>query len=204
MPIRAVIFDMDGTITRPYFDWPAMKRAMGLPLDRPILEALEALAPADRERCEAQLQAFEDEAAERSELNPGAREALAYLKRRGILTGILTRNSARSVARVLERHGLAFDTVVTRHCAPPKPAPDAIFLIAERLGRQGFPIPPAELVMVGDYEFDIIAGRRAGAHTVLVTNGQPNDFTTKADVDIETLADLPAAIERIETHCRPT
>jgi len=198
MPVRAVIFDMDGTITRPYFDWPRMKAAMGLPQDRPILESLEALAPDARRRCEAQLLAFEDEAADRSELNDGARDALAYLKRRRILTAILTRNSARSVARVLERHGLAFDTAVTRHCAPPKPAPDAVFLIAQRLGSADDPIPPERMVMVGDYEYDIIAGRRAGTHTILVTNGEPNDFATPADVEIATLADLPAAIEQIE------
>lgn len=193
MPIRAVVFDMDGTITKPFFDWPAMKRSMGLPTDRPILESLETLDAQARQRCEAQLEVFEDEAAERSQLNPGAREALAYLRQRGIKTAILTRNSARSVARVLALHGLSFDTVVTRHCAPPKPAPDAVFLIAERLG-----IRPAEMVVVGDYEFDIQSGRSAGAHTILLTNAEPNDFETRADVDIETLTDLPAAIERIE------
>ena len=198
MTVRLVIFDMDGTLTKPFFDWPAMKRCMGLPLDRPILESLEALTPADRERCERQLQVFEDEAADRSELNHGAREALAYLDARGILKAILTRNSARSVERVLARHDLAFDTSITRHCAPPKPDPTAVHMIAERLGAPGRPVPPDEIIMVGDYEFDILSGRRAGAHTILLTNGEPNDFATKADADITTLADLPAAIERIE------
>lgn len=200
--IRVVVFDMDGTITRPYFDWPAMKRAMGLPLDKPILEAMAELPPEERRRCEAQLQAFEDEAAERSQLNEGVHEALAYLRSRGILTAILTRNSVRSVRKVLAKHGLAFDTVVTRHCAPPKPAPDAIHLIAARLGTPQNPIPTDRMVMVGDYEFDIIAGRRAGAHTVLVTNGQPNDFTVRAEVEIATLRELPAAVETIERRYR--
>jgi HAD superfamily hydrolase (TIGR01509 family) len=198
MAIRAVIFDMDGTITRPFFDWAAMKAAMGLPPDRPILEAMDALAPDARVRCEAQLAAFEDQAAEQSELNPGAREALAHCTARGLKTALLTRNSARSVEIVLRRHGLRFDTAVTRHCAPPKPAPDALYLIARRLGAPGPPLSTADLVMVGDFDFDILTGRRAGARTILVTNGQPHAFPTRPDLEIATLLDFPAALERLE------
>ena len=35
----AVIFDLDGTITRPFLDFDAIRREMGLPHGLPILEA---------------------------------------------------------------------------------------------------------------------------------------------------------------------
>jgi len=42
MPIKAVIFDLDGTITRPYFDFDAIREEMGLDRNSgPVLEAME-------------------------------------------------------------------------------------------------------------------------------------------------------------------
>ena len=60
------------------------------------------------------------------------------------------------------------------------------------------PLDPAEMVMVGDFEFDILSGRRAGCRTILVTNGVPNDFPTRPDAVIETLHELPTAIAALE------
>lgn len=48
MAIEAVIFDLDGTITQPYFDFDAMREEIGLAKDSgPILESMEkrTLAP---------------------------------------------------------------------------------------------------------------------------------------------------------------
>jgi len=43
MPIKAVIFDLDGTITQPYFDFDAIREEIGLPRDSgPILEIIES------------------------------------------------------------------------------------------------------------------------------------------------------------------
>ena len=42
MPIRAVIFDLDGTITQPFFDFDAIREEMGLNKDSgPVLEQME-------------------------------------------------------------------------------------------------------------------------------------------------------------------
>src|SRR5690606_28190000 len=86
---------------------------------------------------------------------------------RGCRLGILTRN-ARELAHVtLEAIGLAdcfaVEHILGRDEAEPKPSPDGLLKIA-----QAWDVAPSELVMVGDYRFDLDCGRAAGARTVLV------------------------------------
>lgn len=86
---------------------------------------------------------------------------------RGCRLGILTRN-ARELAHVtLEAIGLAdcfpVEHILGRDEAAPKPSPDGLLKIASAWG-----VTPSELVMVGDYRFDLDCGRAAGARTVLV------------------------------------
>lgn len=172
MTYRLVIFDMDGTLTRPYLDFPRIREALGLP--EPLLESLQALPEGPgRDRAFALLAGFEAEAALASELNPGAREILDFLPRRGIASALVTRNSRASVRTVLEKHSLRFDTVVTREDAPAKPRPEPLWLICERLN-----VPPAQALMVGDHAMDVLAGRNAGMRAALITNGE-----TPADLE---------------------
>jgi len=78
MPIRAVIFDLDGTITQPYFDFDAIREEIGLSRDAgPILEAMESMTPQQRQRSEVIRHAYEERAVTASTLNPGARDTLA-------------------------------------------------------------------------------------------------------------------------------
>lgn len=183
---RLVIFDMDGTITRPYLDFARIRSEIGLP--EPLLENMLALPEGEaRDRAFATLERFEDGAAEVSELNDGVREVLAFISSRDVPAGLVTRNSRRSAARILEKHGLTFDVVVTREEAPVKPRPEPLLLIADRLG-----IPPSETLMVGDFKFDVVAGRTAGMKTALLTNGKPPKFLPDAPPDhiFDRLADL--------------
>ena len=46
---RAVLFDMDGTLTEPMLDFPRIKAEMGIG-DRPILEALAEMSGPDARR----------------------------------------------------------------------------------------------------------------------------------------------------------
>ena len=49
MSIKAVIFDLDGTITKPYFDFDAIREEMGLDKNSgPVLEAMEKMTPSER------------------------------------------------------------------------------------------------------------------------------------------------------------
>ena len=71
--IKGVLFDFDGTLTRPgALDFPAIKRELGCPLDKPILEYLEVLPPAKKSMLEKILERREDEAAKTSVPNKGA------------------------------------------------------------------------------------------------------------------------------------
>jgi HAD superfamily hydrolase (TIGR01549 family) len=177
---------MDGTLTRPTLDFPAIRAAIGVP--EPLLENMLALPPGpDRERAFSLLEAFEDEAAELSQLNEGAKELLDFLEARGVPTGLVTRNSRRSVDRTLAKHRLSFSVVMTREDAPAKPRPEALWIILERLK-----VEPAHAIMVGDFKFDILAGRNAGTRTALLLNGARPAYLEELSPDhlLERLDDL--------------
>ena len=168
--IKGVLFDFDGTLTYPgTLDFPAIKREMNCPEDKPILEYLETQPPARRARLMKMLEFKEEEAAERSFSNIGAEKCLSVLKQKGLLLGIITRNSLKSVSRALKKFdGISledFSAVITRENSLPKPHPEGVYEAARRMG-----LLTSELMVVGDFRFDVMAGNRAGALTVLLTN----------------------------------
>jgi len=192
MRTRAVIFDLDGTITEPYLDFDKIRREIGMPPDAgPILEAMERMPPDDRRRAEDVLRRHEAEAAEASVLNDGAREVLQWLDEKGIRTAVLTRNSRVSVERVLTRHGLRFDAVRTREDGAIKPSPEPVRALCRELG-----VDPSETWVVGDYLFDVQSGRQAGAKTVLLwPKPERPVWHTQADHVVRHLVELRRLIE---------
>lgn len=188
-PGRAAIFDMDGTLTRPQFDFDAIRREIGLK-DEPILETLRTLPPAERARAEAILQGYETRFAAECELQPGAREAVVAARDAGFGTALMTRNTRASVGTFQARHGLQFDVVWTREDGPYKPSPEPVHRICDRLGAT-----PRRSWVIGDYLFDLQCGRAAGARTVLLlTDGRRPDWADQADVVIESLDELAAVL----------
>ncbi len=190
--IRAVLFDFDGTLTLPGgIDFAAIKRAIGCPADRPILEFIAAAPPRTARAARAVLERFEAEAARRAAPNAGAEALVAWLKRRRLRRGILTRNSLASVKTALANFARVrpsdFSVIVARdHVRRPKPDPEGVRQAARRMG-----VPPAALLVVGDYVFDIEAGQRAGARTAFLETADtikrpdpPADFTLRALGDV--------------------
>jgi len=165
--VRNWVFDMDGTLTVAVHDFAAIREALGIPAEDDILTHLAAL-PADEAAAKhAWLLEHERELAEASTAATGAVELVRELAARGCRLGILTRN-ARELAHVtLEAIGLAdcfpVEHVLGRDEAAPKPSPVGLLKIAAAWG-----VAPSELVMVGDYRFDLDCGRAAGARTILV------------------------------------
>jgi HAD superfamily hydrolase (TIGR01509 family) len=186
--IKAVIFDMDGTITVPVLDFPRMKAEIGIPQDQGLLESLSAMGEGERSAAEAVLLRHELAAAHDSELNAGVVDALDSLSRMGVLTAILTRNCAESVRIVTAKHSLRFDAVVSREDSKPKPDPDGVLVAASRLG-----VSARSCLVIGDYEFDIQAGRAAGSVTVLFSPSG-RSFQTVADFQIRSMGELPALV----------
>jgi HAD superfamily hydrolase (TIGR01509 family) len=192
MRIKAVIFDLDGTITKPFFDFDAIRLEMGFPKDAgPILELMEKMTPGEREAAERILLAHEEKAVAESTLNPGAKETLGELRRRGILIGILTRNKKDNAFAVAKKHGLKFDAVVGREDGPVKPDAFGVLHLCER-----FRIKPEESLVVGDYLFDLLCARAAGAIPVLLKNHHKADeFAKHADFVIENITDILKIID---------
>jgi HAD superfamily hydrolase (TIGR01509 family) len=196
MALKLVIFDLDGTLLVQGLDFGVIRAEIGLPPVVPILETMLGLGGEERARAFAILDRHEAAAAAASRLMPGARELLAWLRGRGIRTGVLTRNSRVSVEAARRRHGIDFDVIVTRDEHRPKPSPDGVHHIMEACGAS-----QAQTVLVGDYRFDIEAGRGAGVRTIaLLAEHKPwaKDAThVAADLDevrriLEQLAAEPA------------
>lgn len=187
MPIKAVIFDLDGTITEPYFDFDAIREEIGLSRDGgPILEAMETMTPAERQRAEAILHVHEEQAVTESTLNSGASETLAGLRQRGIRIGVLTRNRRDNAFAVAAKHGLSFDAVVGREDGPVKPNAFGVLHLCRQFG-----VEPRETLLVGDYLFDLLCARAAGALGVLIVHhDRNNEFAEHADFTIESLEEL--------------
>ncbi len=181
---KAVIFDMDGTITRPYLDFAKIKRELGC--EDGILEFIDSLEGDRKREAIAKVQAWQRDGAEASTLNPGVRELLALLAERRIPTAILTRNDRAAVEIVLREHNLRFDVVVTADDRlPPKPSPEPVRHIAARLG-----VDPRETWVVGDFRFDIESGREAGATTVFLRTSHADDGGAGADRSVDRIDEL--------------
>lgn len=190
MKIAAVIFDLDGTLTQPYLDFDQIRSEIG-DIDGPILEAMEQMPPPQQRKALEILHRHEQEAAENSRLNPGANEIHNWLHSRNIPIGLVTRNQRSSVEYVCKAHNLDFDSIVTREDGPAKPDAFPVLRACELMG-----VLPKETLVVGDYLFDLISARRAGAHPVLLsTNKNHTDFSHEADYVISSLNELPDIIK---------
>ncbi|WP_277591937.1 HAD family hydrolase [Pseudomonas chlororaphis] len=177
--VRHWVFDMDGTLTVAVHDFAAIREALGIPPEHDILTHLAALPAAEAAAKHAWLLEHERDLALGSRPAPGAVELVRELAGRGYRLGILTRN-ARELAHItLEAIGLAdcfaVEDVLGRDEAPPKPHPGGLLKLAT-----AWAVAPAEMVMVGDYRFDLDCGRAAGTHTVLV-NLPDNPWPELAD-----------------------
>lgn len=165
--VRHWVFDMDGTLTVAVHDFAAIRVALAIPPEHDILIHLAAL-PADEAAAKhAWLLEHERDLALGSRPAPGAVELVRELAAHGYRLGILTRN-ARELAHItLEAIGLAdcfaVEDILGRDEAPPKPHPGGLLKLAA-----AWDVSPGEMVMVGDYRFDLDCGRAAGTHTVLV------------------------------------
>ncbi len=192
MSIKAVIFDLDGTITQPFFDFDAIREEMGLDRNSgPILEAMEKMTPQQRKHAEEILHFHEQRAVTESKLNAGARRTLSSLRKAGIRVGILTRNRRSNALAIGRKHNLKFDIIVDREDGPVKPDAFGVLRICQQFG-----VRPEETLVVGDYLFDLLCAKAAGAVAALLANNkQADEFAEHADFCIETIDQILQIIE---------
>lgn len=196
--IKGVLFDFDGTLTRPgALDFKMVKAALGCPLHLPVLEYINAMDDdAERQAALAHLNQFEIQGAQSSSPNVGAQEVVAWVKSQNLPVGIITRNSRASVLCALDNFdGLGnadFDLIITRDDSPAvKPSGEGIVWAARR-----WQLFASEILIVGDYLFDPQAGRAAGALTVLLDpHNDPRLAAVGCHFRITGLAELPQIIE---------
>ena len=159
--IRGLIFDLDGTLVDSGLDFDALRREMKLPPGQPILESLAQMTDPRRQECLQILKRHEWAGAARARLMPGVGAFVDEVARRGLRRAVLTRNSRDVTLHTLERLELEFDPVLAREDGPVKPDPAAIWAI-----RDTWELASGEIAIIGDFRFDIEAGRDAGVRTI--------------------------------------
>ena len=188
------IFDMDGTLTVAVHDFDAIRAELGLPQGKPILEELALLPEHEARGLFERLDRLELELARSARAAAGAFALLETLARRAARLGILTRNSHANALETLRACGLErfFDgaCIVGREAATPKPDPGGIHHLLDAWRAE-----PRQAVMVGDYRYDLLAGRAAGTATVYVDTSGAFPFAEHADVSVQSLEELAALLE---------
>lgn len=198
MPPKAVIFDLDDTLVKNRESFASMRakyerrlKEEGYPLPgerEGLLEAVEELCQRRGQwRPMELLEEVEMERAETSSPGEGAEEILRWLKERGIKVGVVTRNSRRAALKALGPLLRFVDVLLTRDDTEVvKPHPGQILRALELLG-----VRDEECVVVGDYVYDVEAGRASGCRTVCI------GWRARGDVNIERLEDLKEVLQKI-------
>ena len=191
VPLRLVIFDLDGTVVDSQSN-----------IVRAVKEVALALGVAEPPSAQIPLVIglSLDEAPDYDEpLFPGTLEAFDALAQEGYLLGIATGKAQRGVDHLLKRHGLEgrFVTMQTPDTAPGKPHPG---MIHNALGETG--VLPENAVMIGDTSFDILMAVAAQIPSIGVSWGNhPPEDLVKAGAHgmIDHLDELLHAVQTLKT-----
>jgi len=184
--VKGVIFDLDGTLIKSPLNFKKIKDMIGCPEEKPVLEYTNSLKEEEKERALKILISSEINAAKESDLYPGVREVINYLKKKEIKIAIVTRNSRKAVDIVLNKHKLSFDVLITREVISPKPSAKPLIMASDLLG-----IDRENLICVGDYKYDLIASRRAGIRNILVMHERHcQEYQNLADWTVNSLTEI--------------
>ncbi len=216
LPVRAVLFDIDGTLVdsmEAYYE-VAKEAAEPFGLQVTLEQVRHSLAsgsnfwssviPAERADAEAIRQAVRAHAArewprvlrEHGRVLEGLAQTLDALKDAGLLLGIVS-GARPEVLELLREDGILdrFDDVILgADVSRRKPDPEGIAKCLSQLDGA-----PEAAVYLGDTEIDIQASRAAGVHAVGVLTGARSSARLSAcepDRLISSHARLPAIVER--------
>ena len=221
--IRAVIFDMDGTVfdTEKLYCSSLAEVAAGTPLAEELTQVLLEISGMNRadiytrlkERYGAEFPAqelFEGRdgrvlASIREnglEFKPGFPEVFETLKRAGILIALATSTHRERMEWYLSMTGLThtFDHIMTGESVEhSKPAPDIFLQTAQALG-----LTPEECVVVEDSRNGVLAGVSAGMRVVMIPDMQPctDDLHPLLWHCLDTVESLPERIEEENSKYR--
>ncbi len=199
MAIKTVIFDLDGTITRPFLDFDLIRQEIGVsPEAGPILELMDRMTPAQRACAEEVLLRHETRAVMESELNDGAETTIAALQKAGINVGVLTRNTRINAEAVAGKHNLRFDAIVDRQDGPVKPDAFGVLELCRRFG-----CAPFQTLVVGDFLYDLLSAKAAEAIAVLLKNTpKAQNYVEYADYVITSLDEVLDIVDNIGRNAK--
>ncbi len=184
---------MDGTLTISQHDFEFIRSKLGLPSQVPILEALHDMPESQAEPLWLRLNELEEHFAEKSSLMHGAVELLEKLSVQGAELAVLTRNTMPVVEKTLQACGLEHFFPVKhrldRDSCTPKPSPDGIHQLLALWNADA-----NNAVMVGDYLYDLQAGKSAGVTTIHLDTGRGVDWPEYTDIKVNRLAEIEAMI----------
>jgi phosphoglycolate phosphatase len=221
--IKAVIFDLDGTIASFNLDYKALRGEVrsyllrvGVPasvlsVNENIFDMLKKTAiyvkntgksaetmDEIRNSSWAIAEKYELEAARNTSLLPGADETLKALKQMNLKIGLFTLNSDKAANYILQRFKLGdfFSVTVPRNKVNyVKPNPDHLEMALKILG-----VAPEETLVVGDSNVDMESAKELKAIAV----GLPSGISTieelmvhGANYIITSITDLPVLIDKI-------
>ena len=194
---RHWIFDMDGTLTVSAHDFEHMRRELGLLPDAPILEALHAMPKAEAAPLWERLNQLEFHYAGKASMMQGADHLLQVLHDNGCRLAILTRNTMPVVEHTLRAcaidHFFPIEHILDRDSCIPKPSPDGINQLL-RMWRAD----ADDTVMVGDFLYDLEAGKNAGVATVHLDTRGDVDWSAYTDLRVENLGDITRYLQEIK------
>jgi HAD superfamily hydrolase (TIGR01509 family) len=187
--VHSVIFDMDGTLVNSTYDWPEIRRRLGV-TGSSIIDDLNGLQQPERDVRWAELEALENAASEGATLHDGVHDLLELLAAKNITTALVTNNTDANTYRLVERFKLQFDVVLTRDSGFWKPSGAPITEAVRRLGTQ-----PQNCLGVGDSRYDVLAAREAGLKAVCVVHDGTGRHSDDVDLAFD---DIPAFIRYLQ------
>ena len=183
------IFDLDGTLTVSAHDFDHIRRELGLAPETPILEALHAMPENEAAPLWESLNELEFYYAGKASVMQGASELLQKLHEDGRQLAILTRNTMPVVKQTLQAckidHFFPLNHILDRDACMPKPSPDGIRHLLDL-----WQADADDTVMVGDYLYDLEAGKGAGVATVHLDTRGDVDWSEFTDIRVEELGEL--------------
>ncbi len=183
------IFDLDGTLTVSAHDFDHIRRELGLAPETPILEALHAMPESEAAPLWDSLNELEFYYSGKASVMQGASELLQKLHENGRQLAILTRNTMPVVKHTLQAckidHFFPLDHILDRDACIPKPSPDGVKKLLDF-----WQADAEDTVMVGDYLYDLEAGKGAGVATVHLDTRGDVDWSEFTDIRIEELGEL--------------
>ncbi len=221
--LKAVLFDMDGTLLDTAPDFIAVCQAMlkahgRAPIDDQRIQDvvsggaramvastfdMDPEAPGFEPLRQEFLDRYQEHCAVFTRPYDGMPELLESIEQSRLIWGVVTNKPVRFAAPIMEQLGLAERSAVLvcpDHVKNSKPDPEMLLLACSQLK-----VDPSEVLFIGDDLRDIESGRAAGTKTAAVRYGyiHPDDNPAHwgADVIVDTPRDLLAVLDRALCSC---